>query len=127
MVYLAGWAYKPYIHVIKSLPTSNTVIGFDNQYAGTLRQQLGILYFRLTLKPYIKSAFVPGLQQHTFAKKLGFKEEHIELLERYNKLVKNGIVYIKYHQCYGIGRHYSDDKNKKTLSRNSRRVFSDCC
>jgi glycosyltransferase involved in cell wall biosynthesis len=77
MVYLAGWAYKPYIHVIKSLPTSNTVIGFDNQYAGTLRQQLGILYFRLKLKPYIKTAFVPGLQQHAFAKKLGFKEEHI--------------------------------------------------
>lgn len=45
-----------------------------------------------------------------------FKEEHIELLERYNKLIKNEIVYIKYHQCYGIGRHYSDDKNKKTLS-----------
>jgi glycosyltransferase involved in cell wall biosynthesis len=78
MVYLGGWSYKPYIYLIKTLALPNTVIGFDNQYTGSLKQLLGSIYFRLRLKPYIKFAFVPGPQQVEFAKKIGFKNDCIE-------------------------------------------------
>jgi len=47
-----------------------------------------------------------------------FKPNHIELLERYSKFIKNDIVFIKYHQAKGLGRHYSDnDKSIITLPR----------
>jgi len=77
MLYLGGWSYKPYIKTVKALNIKNSVIGFDNQYNGTIKQLLGSLYFRLNLKPYFKGAFVPGIQQQQFAKKLGFQEQQI--------------------------------------------------
>lgn len=75
-VFLGGWIHKPYLKIIKSLKVK-TVIAFDNQWQGNLRQVLGSVYFRLTLKKYIHHAFVPGSQQAEFAAKLDFKENEI--------------------------------------------------
>jgi glycosyltransferase involved in cell wall biosynthesis len=72
-LYLGGWSYKPYIRLVKTLKIKNSAIGFDNQYNGSLKQLVGSIYFRLKLKPYFKGAFVPGIRQELFAKKLGFK------------------------------------------------------
>lgn len=77
--YVSGWMHKPYLNAIKQLRLKNVVIGFDNQYTGSLKQLLGAIYFKLNLKPYIKAAFVPGQSQKRFAKKLGFNEENISL------------------------------------------------
>lgn len=77
MVYIGGWANKLYIKTIKLLSSPNTIIGFDNHYTGSLKQLLGRIYFRMRLKPYIQSAFVPGPQQFDFAKRLGFKKQNI--------------------------------------------------
>ncbi len=76
-IYLGGWSYKPYIKLVKTLKVKNSVIGFDNQYNGSIKQIIGSLYFRIILKPLFKSAFVPGIQQERFAKKLGFKQAFI--------------------------------------------------
>lgn len=73
MVYLGGWAFKPYLRLIKQLARPKTVIGFDNQYTGSLKQRLGSLYFRFSLKPHVRFAFVPGPRQVRFAEALGFK------------------------------------------------------
>ncbi len=75
--YLAGWIFKPYLKLIKKLRLKNVVIGFDNQYKGSLRQLAGAIYFRLFIKPYVHAAFVPGQKQKRFAKVLGFTNETI--------------------------------------------------
>jgi len=75
--YISGWIYKPYLKVVKALSLKNVIIGFDNQYNGSWRQQLGAIYFRLKYKSFIKAAFVPGEKQIQFAQKLGFKTKYI--------------------------------------------------
>lgn len=75
--YLSGWIHKPYIHYIKTQKLQNVIIGFDNQYTGSMKQLLGAIYFRMFFKPFIKAAFVPGSRQVKFAQKLGFKADHI--------------------------------------------------
>ncbi|HWY10412.1 MAG TPA: glycosyltransferase family 4 protein [Bacteroidia bacterium] len=76
LVFLGGWIHKPYLKIVKSLNVK-TVIAFDNQWKGTLRQILGCLYFKLNLKKYISNAFVAGQKQFDFAKHLGFSESTI--------------------------------------------------
>jgi glycosyltransferase involved in cell wall biosynthesis len=75
--YISGWMHKPYLQYIRTLKLQNVIIGFDNQYTGSIKQQLGAIYFKLFLKKHFKAAFVPGELQVTFAKKLGFKDQLI--------------------------------------------------
>ena len=76
LVFLGGWIFKLYLNIVKELQTE-TVLAFDNQWRGSLRQILGCQYFKLTLKKYISKAFVAGEKQAEFAKHLGFKNEDI--------------------------------------------------
>lgn len=76
LVFLGGWIHKPYLKIVKLL-NQKTVIAFDNQWKGTLRQIIGCLYFKLTLKKYISHAFVAGQKQSEFAKRLGFSGQNI--------------------------------------------------
>ncbi|MGZ3884479.1 MAG: glycosyltransferase family 4 protein [Bacteroidia bacterium] len=76
-ILLAGWSYKPYVDFVKKNKAKRVIIGFDNQWEGTLRQRLGALYFRFFLKPHIHKAFVPGPKQAGFAERLGFSEQNI--------------------------------------------------
>lgn len=76
-VFLAGWSYKPYLNIVKNSKARRVIIGFDNHWTGSLRQRLGVLYFRLSLKKYIDKAFVPGQPQTAFAEKLGFSGDQI--------------------------------------------------
>ncbi len=75
-VFLGGWIHKPYLHIVKNLGI-RTVIAFDNQWRGTLRQVIGCVYFKRTLKKYISHAFVAGQKQFEFAKHLGFNDNEI--------------------------------------------------
>jgi glycosyltransferase involved in cell wall biosynthesis len=75
-VFLGGWIYKPYLKIVKALK-QKTVIAFDNQWRGSLRQVVGSFYFKLTLKKYLSNAFVAGQKQFEFAKHLGFDDAHI--------------------------------------------------
>ncbi len=75
-VFIGGWIHKPYLKIVKTLQVK-TVIAFDNQWKGTLRQIFGCLYFKLTLKKYISNAFVAGQKQFDFAKHLGFPDSNI--------------------------------------------------
>lgn len=76
LIFLGGWIHKPYLKIVKELK-QRTVLAFDNQWRGNLRQVLGCLYFRLTLKKNISHAFVAGQKQAEFAKRLGFDETNI--------------------------------------------------
>lgn len=75
--YLAGWLFKPYLKIVKKLDLKHVIIGFDNQYKGSMRQLVGAVYFRLFIKPYIHGAFVPGKKQKRFANVLGFNNQVI--------------------------------------------------
>lgn len=79
LTYVSGWMHKPYLRAIKHLKLKNVIIGFDNQFTGSLKQTLGAIYFKLTLRSYFKGAFVPGKSQRTFAQKLGFSDDQIAL------------------------------------------------
>jgi glycosyltransferase involved in cell wall biosynthesis len=76
-IYLGGWAYKPYLAIIRRFKKIKTVIGFDNQHNGSVRQLAGALYFKWRLKPYVYGAFVPGDRQARFAKQLGFSNNQV--------------------------------------------------
>lgn len=77
-IFLGGWVYKPYLKILKTLRVK-TVIAFDNQWQGTLRQKLGCLYFKLTLKKFVSAAFVAGQKQYEFARHLGFNADNISM------------------------------------------------
>jgi glycosyltransferase involved in cell wall biosynthesis len=77
LVFLAGWAHKPYLTILKTLNPKYSVLGFDNQWTGSLKQRLGALYFKMFLKSHIRHAFVPGQRQRLFAGRLGFESGKI--------------------------------------------------
>jgi glycosyltransferase involved in cell wall biosynthesis len=86
------------------------VIGFDNQYSGSLKQRLGAIYFKLMLRPYFKGAFVPGQKQRTFAQMLGFDDKHIALH-----------VYCCDHELYSS--YYESSKTQKQINFPKRLIF----
>jgi len=110
VTYVSGWMHKPYLNLIKQFRLKNVVMGFDNQYSGSLKQILGAIYFKLTLKSYIKAAFVPGENQKFFAKKLGFSEENISLN-----------VYCCDHKLYSS--YYAQTKTEKQKRFPKRLIF----
>lgn len=78
LIYCAGWIDKDYVALAKSNHSKyTTLLGFDNQWRGTSKQYLSIVYGRLFLKPHFDYAFVPGEKQKAFAKRLGFSNEKI--------------------------------------------------
>jgi glycosyltransferase involved in cell wall biosynthesis len=76
-IYCAGWIDKDYLKVVQRYKHITSLLGFDNQWHGTLKQQLATVYGHLKLKPLFDFAFVPGQKQLLFAQKLGFKKEQV--------------------------------------------------
>lgn len=78
LIYCAGWSDKDYLKAVKYFQNkTTTLLGFDNQWEGSIKQKLASLYARIFITPYFNFAFVPGKIQETFALKLGFKKENI--------------------------------------------------
>lgn len=120
-VFLGGWVHKPYLKIVKSL-RKKTVLAFDNQWNGSLRQILGCLYFKLSLKKFIEKAFVAGQKQADFAKRLGFQDKDItkglyccdyDLYASYAKLKTSANASIPKRFLY-VGR-YAKEKNVENL------------
>jgi len=76
LIFTGGWFDKGYLKAIRRRKCP-ALLGFDNAWNGSLKQQLSTVYGRFFLKPLFEYAFVPGTAQATFARKLGFTEEHI--------------------------------------------------
>ncbi len=78
LIYCAGWNDKNYLKVVRFFKSKiPALLGFDNQWRGTIKQHLSVLYARLLLTPFFKYAFVPGIKQKKFALKLGFDKHQI--------------------------------------------------
>ena len=73
-----GWMDKAYLSVVRDRGAAcAAVMTMDNQWLGTLRQGLGLVWSRLRLRSLFDHVWVPGTRQHRFARKLGFAEPQI--------------------------------------------------
>lgn len=73
-----GWSDRAYLAAVKARAADTAaVLTMDNQWAGSIRQFLGILCCRLSLVHFFDFVWVPGARQKRFARLLGFPTEKI--------------------------------------------------
>ena len=79
IIYVSGWMDKGYLYVTKRMKKKGipVVTGFDDIWTGSLRQRFGALIFPFYFKKYFSHAWIAGLYQFEFAKKMGFKNDNI--------------------------------------------------
>jgi glycosyltransferase involved in cell wall biosynthesis len=78
LIFCGGWFDKGYLNALKSKGNTPSVIGFDKQWKGTIKDRLAVIYLRLNVTSLFDYAFVPGSEQVTFAKKMGFNQKQIK-------------------------------------------------
>jgi glycosyltransferase involved in cell wall biosynthesis len=109
LIFCGGWFDKGYLDALKHKGKTPTVIGFDKQWKGSLKDRLATLYLKLKVTPFFDFAFVPGIEQVRFARKMGFAENRIKTgiyvcdnirfneVHSYRKLnpsaIKNRVIY----------------------------------
>ncbi|MFM7729302.1 MAG: glycosyltransferase family 4 protein [Flavobacteriales bacterium] len=76
LIFSGGWFDKGYLKAVGTR-TCPAILGFDNAWSGSLKQQLSAIYGRMFIRPLFDYAFVPGTRQLLFAGKLGFEEKQI--------------------------------------------------
>ena len=79
MIVTSGWMDKFYINACKKLRSLNIPIlaVSDTQYYGTIRQRLGVFYFKMFYKKAFSHLWVSGPFQYEYAKRLGYKNSEI--------------------------------------------------
>jgi glycosyltransferase involved in cell wall biosynthesis len=78
IIFCSGWRDKGYLKVCSYFRKSKKIIvGFDNQWTGSLKQIIASWMSFYFIKPYFNYAWVPGIPQEKFAKKLGFVKGNI--------------------------------------------------
>lgn len=78
IIYSSGWVDRDYVAVCRKFKNKIPVIvGFDNQWRGTLKQHMACALAPFTIHRSFSHCWVPGDLQYEYALKLGFKKEHI--------------------------------------------------
>jgi len=77
MIFCGGWGDKDYLQVVSRSRAKVKLLGFDNQWSGSIKQRLASMYARSAITPLFDVAFVPGPGQVVFAKHIGFKQTQI--------------------------------------------------
>ena len=78
IIYCSGWKDKAYLKVCKKYKSKIPVIlGFDNQWTGSVRQRLASWLSPIMIKRYFSHCWIPGEPQYQFAKAIGFDDNHI--------------------------------------------------
>ncbi len=80
IIFCSGWIDKGYNAVCKYFKPKkiNTVMGLDNPWRNTLRQNVGTLIGNFWLKKYFSHCWVPGDPQKEYALRLGFDKNQIQ-------------------------------------------------
>ena len=94
LVYVAGWIDKPYLKVARHFRKKGTpvIAAFDAQWQGHRRQRIAVTVSPWFIRPCFSHAWVPGLWQYEYARRLGFPRENIETgmysadVERFEKV-----------------------------------------
>lgn len=77
---VSGWMDRGYMSVAKQLRLEGlpVVVGFDDQWHGTLKQWLAIILGRVGyFSQFYSHAWVAGLYQFEYARRLGFEKKNI--------------------------------------------------
>lgn len=78
VIYTSGWIDKGYLKVCKLFKNKIPVIvGFDNQWQGTIKQYIATLISFRKIHPYFNYCWVPGKPQFEYATRLGFRAKQI--------------------------------------------------
>lgn len=81
IIYIVGWMDKDYLAAVtaykKQHPAVRVVVGIDDQWKGTLRQQVGRWVFRFYLKNIFDYLWVAGKPQYLYARKMGYDNSRI--------------------------------------------------
>jgi len=78
LLYCSGWIDKGYLTVCKRFRSKiPVVVGFDNQWTGSLKQQIARVVSPFKILNHFSHCWVPGDLQEVYARKLGFKKEQI--------------------------------------------------
>lgn len=79
VVYSAGWIDKAYLKVARHFYKKNlpVIAAFDTQWKGLLKQKIATLISPFVFRRSFSHAWVPGLFQYEYARRLGFPRERI--------------------------------------------------
>jgi glycosyltransferase involved in cell wall biosynthesis len=121
LIFCGGWTDKEYIKAVAANRHIPSLLGFDKQWEGGLKDELRTTYLRLFIRGHFDFAFVPGLEQVQFARKIGFRENEIKQgayiceTDRFSRVYqkraqRNGAV----RKWYYVGR-YAPEKNIQSL------------
>lgn len=81
LVYASGRMDKGYLKVVKHFRKQNipTLSGMDNQWFGSLRQKIAIIFSYYLYRQYFTHIQVPNRLQYEYARRLGYAKEKIFL------------------------------------------------
>lgn len=98
MVYVSGWQDKDYLSIARMLRKDGipVVVGFDDQWKDTLKQNIASFFAPYVLKSYFSHAWVAGPYQYEYAKRMGFNNKQIifHLLSGNTSIFANGAKYL---------------------------------
>ncbi len=81
IIVVSGWWDKGYLHAIRRYRSEGglvqVVCGIDDQWKGTIRQYIGIIYFQLFYSKLFDFMWVTGKPQYHFAQRFGYGNERI--------------------------------------------------
>lgn len=77
LIFCGGWSDQGYLQAISKRKATPALLGFDKQWLGTVKDRLATTYLRFKVKSLFEYAFVPGLEQAQFARKMGFADKNI--------------------------------------------------
>ena len=78
LIFCGGWSDPLYLQVVRSHAAIPAVLAFDKQWLGSPRDRVAALYLRFRVTPLFRWAFVPGAEQHEFARRMGFQSVQIK-------------------------------------------------
>ncbi len=109
IIYISGWSVREYMDAVsqyKKVEKSVVVVmGLDNQWLGTLRQQAGRIVYKNKLSKLMDYIWVAGPPQYAFASRLGFDSSSIinNLYSADTKTFSNREIE-NYHRFLFVGR-----------------------
>jgi glycosyltransferase involved in cell wall biosynthesis len=77
LIFCGGWTDADYLDIVRNHREIPSLVGFDKQWLGSSRDWISAMKNRLRVKPIFDFAFVPGVEQKHFAKKMGFHDHEI--------------------------------------------------
>lgn len=77
LILCGGWIDADYLKAVKAFPEIQSALGFDKQWLGSMRDVAAAIRNRIMFRRMFTYAFVPGIEQSVFAKKMGFRDDQI--------------------------------------------------